>query len=161
MNPYLFDTLTFAAVGVPAVLFALWMGWLAILMVRGTRVSTGIGRWLIRLYTVVAALTFLIGVVYLLTVSDRTHLIDVNFLRTRQIMRLSIGTLCLSGIVAAYKLWRGVQALEEHVLERDESRDGERDHDRDITRDLGRDGPRDAMRDVQVDISRAEREEDR
>ena len=47
MNGQQFDVLTFASVGVPAVLFALWKAWLALLMVRGTRIQTEIGRWLV------------------------------------------------------------------------------------------------------------------
>jgi hypothetical protein len=103
----------FAAVGVPAVLFALWKGWLALLMVRGTRIQTSIGVWLVRLYSVVAILTFFIGTAYLLTVSDRYGLIDTDFLGVRQIMRLAIGVLYLAGIVASFKLWRCVTDLED------------------------------------------------
>ena len=119
MNAYLFETLTFAAVGVPAVLFALWKAWLALLMVRGTRIQTSIGVWLVRLYSVVAALTFMIGVAYLFTVSDREGWIGHSFLTTRQIMRLIIGVLYLGGIVASFKLWRCVTDLEDRNDERD------------------------------------------
>jgi hypothetical protein len=152
MNANLFDTLTFAAVGVPAILFALWKGWLAMLMVRGTKVSTEIGRWLIRLYSVVAILTFLIGAAYLLTVSDRTGWIAHDFLRTRQVMRLTIGVLYLGGIVTSFMLWRNVQALEERNAMRDAHRDAERDRIRDLERDLVRDESRDVARDVAKDI---------
>jgi hypothetical protein len=113
MSDRLFETLTFAAVGVPAVLFALWKGWLALLMVRGTRIQTSIGVWLVRLYSVVAVLTFFIGAAYLLTVSDRYDLIETDFLGVRQIMRLVIGVLYLAGIVASFKLWRCVTDLED------------------------------------------------
>jgi hypothetical protein len=152
MNAYLFDTLTFAAVGVPAVLFALWKGWLALVMVRGTRVRTGIGTWLIRLYSIVAVLTFIIGTAYLLTVSDRYALIETDFLRTRQIMRLMIGTLYLTAIVASYNLWRDVQELERANAIRDAERDAARDAERDIERDVERDLERDRARDIQRDI---------
>jgi hypothetical protein len=122
MNDRMFETITFAAVGIPAVLFALWKGWLALLMVRGTRIQTSIGVWLVRLYGVVAILTFFIGVAYLLTVSDRYDLIETDFLGVRQIMRLVIGVLYLAGIVASFKLWRCVTEFEDHNQRRD--RDG-------------------------------------
>lgn len=163
MNDRLFETLTFVAVGVPAVLFALWKAWLALLMVRGTRIQTEIGRWLVRMYTVSAALTFIIGIAYLLTVSDRQGWVEHNFLAIRQIMRITIGALYLAGSVAAFKLWRNVQELEDRNLDRDairdQQRDAQRDHERDLDRDLGRDSGRDATRDALADLTTTERDE--
>jgi hypothetical protein len=152
MNDTMFETLTFACVGIPAILFAVWKGWLALVMVRGTKVRTDIGMWLVRLYSVVAMLTFLIGIAYLLTVSDRTQWIEHDFLRTRQVMRLIIGVLYLGGIGAAFMLWRNVQELEERNAVRDKERDAERDRSRDLERDLIRDENRDVARDVAKDI---------
>jgi hypothetical protein len=119
MRDGLFETLTFAAVGVPALVFAIGKAWLALLMYRGTRIRTEIGRWLLHLYWIVAALTLLIGAAYLLTVSDREGLIRANFATIRQGMRLAIGGLYLLGVVASYKLWRAVDALEATVRDRD------------------------------------------
>ena len=54
MSERLWDTLTFAAVGLPAVVFAIGKAYLAFLMYRGTRIRTPLGLWLMRLYAVVA-----------------------------------------------------------------------------------------------------------
>jgi hypothetical protein len=112
MSQTTWEMLTFAAVGVPALGFAVWKAWLALLLIRGTRVSTDIGRWLIRLYGLVAAACGLIGVAYLLTVADRSALLAERFETAREWVRLVIGVLFLGGIVASFRLWRAVQALE-------------------------------------------------
>jgi hypothetical protein len=112
MSGTTWELLTFAAVGAPALVFALWKAWLALLLIRGTRVSTEIGRWLIRLYGTVALATGLIGIAYLLTVADRSTVMAARFGTVREVMRLVIGLLYLGGIVASFRLWRAVQALE-------------------------------------------------
>jgi hypothetical protein len=156
MNAEQFQTFTFAAVGIPALLFACCKAWLALIMTRGTKVRTSIGIWLIRLYTVVALLTVLIGTAYLLTVSDQYDWIAHDFLRTRQVMRLMIGLLYLAGIVTAFKLWRNVQDLEERNAIRDAARDEVRDRERDIIRDSVRDESRDIVRDIHADIAKSD-----
>lgn len=112
MSQTTWEMVTFAAVGAPALLFAVWKAWLALLMIRGTRVNTEIGRWLIRLYAIVAIASGLIGVAYLLTVADRSSLMAARFETAREWVRLVIGLLFLAGIVASFRLWRAVQALE-------------------------------------------------
>jgi hypothetical protein len=112
MSETTWEMLTFAAVGAPALVFALWKAWLALLLIRGTRVSTEIGRWLIRLYTIVAVACGLIGIAYLLTVADRSSLVAARFETAREWVRLVIGMLFLAGTVASFRLWRAVQALE-------------------------------------------------
>lgn len=119
MSERLWDTLTFAAVGLPAVVFAIGKAYLAFLMYRGTRIRTPLGLWLMRLYAVVAMFSFAIGIAYLLTVSDRAGWLETQFLAVRQLMRIGIGLLYLLGIGAGVNLWKEVERIEAQERERE------------------------------------------